>query len=185
MMSDRQMRGMIPDWAWVILIGSASILLSLAFACATPFAALATLAAFTLSRRAAIGLVLFTWATNQAVGFGLLQYPTDASTVAWGVAVGLAALAGLATAMAGARWTRVPPIAAMVASLVLSYAAYEAVLWVATLVLPSGSGAFVPSVVAWIFVINAIALVLLLLAGWVVGRAPRAILHPRTPRHSL
>jgi hypothetical protein len=184
-MSDRRMGGIIPDWAWVVLIGSASILLSRAFAYATPFAALATLAAFTLSSRAAIGLVLFTWAANQAVGFGLLRYPTNASTVAWGAAVGFAALAGLVTAMAGARWTRVPPIAAMVASLVLAYAAYEAVLWVATLVLPSGSGAFVPYVVAWILAINAIALVLLLLAGWVVGRSPRVVLHPTIPRHSL
>jgi hypothetical protein len=65
------------------LIVLASIALSRAFACAMPFTALATMAAFTLRRQEALAMVLFAWVANQAVGFGLMHYPWTSSTVCW------------------------------------------------------------------------------------------------------
>ena len=69
-------------WLWIALIGGGSIALSRAFACATPFAALATLAALTMGGRDAVLLVGFVWAANQAVGFGLLHYQAVGSVSA-------------------------------------------------------------------------------------------------------
>lgn len=78
---------------WVVLLTATSAFASMALACATPFEALAALAALHLRRRDGIALVLAAWAVNQLVGFGMLHYPLDASTVAWGAGIGLAAVA--------------------------------------------------------------------------------------------
>ena len=151
-------------WLWVGSIGVASILLSRAFACATPFAALATLAAFTLRGRQAMVLMLFVWLANQAVGFGLLGYPWTFSSFAWGLAIGIAALAGLLASRAIApqpmrgRWIALP------LTLVAAFAAYEAVLYATTWLLPAWPGAFAAPVVLRIFAINGVALGLLLAA---------------------
>jgi hypothetical protein len=158
---------------WIVLIGAASVALSRAFACATPFAALAMLAAFTLRGREASGLVLFVWLANQAIGFGLLHYPWTLSTVGWGVAIGVAALAGLIAASGVFRRGRLVTWVAVPLALVAAFSAYEAVLFAATWILPSASGVFASPVVLRIFAINAAAAFLLLgahrlasLAGW-------------------
>ncbi len=155
-------------WLWIVLVGLGSIALRGWFACATPFSALAAAAAFTLRRREAIGLVVFVWAANQAVGFGFLHYPLDGSTLAWGVVIGVAALASLATSLAVQRG-RVPssashslPLAALLLSLAAGFVAYELVLLSATAVLPSGAGAFAPPIVAQIFAVNLAALAALM-----------------------
>lgn len=148
-------------WLRIALVGIASLLLSRAFACAMPLAGLATLAALTLRWRHAASLVLFVWLANQAVGFALMGYPHTASTIGWGVAIGLSAFAALCAARAVGRLA-FPGIVAAPAALVAAFAAYEAVLLAATSVLPSGSGAFAPAVVLRIFCINAAALGLLL-----------------------
>ena len=88
-------------WAWMGLVVLATVLLSRALACAMPFAAVAALGALCAGRRDGVLLVLLAWAANQAVGFGLLHYPVDATTLAWGGAIGLATLAGWACARAG------------------------------------------------------------------------------------
>lgn len=71
---------------------------------------------------------------------------------------------------------RLPTWAAMVVGLAAAYVAYEAVLFAATWLLASGSGAFTASVIARIFGINVAALALLLgihhaagALGWSVG----------------
>src|SRR5262245_9509617 len=79
---------------WALLLAGGTTVASLAFACAAPFAAVAGLAAVTLSRREALLTVAALWIGNQAVGFGLLNYPWTANTLAWGAAIGAAALAG-------------------------------------------------------------------------------------------
>ena len=158
-------------WLWIGVVALASLGLSRAFACAMPFAALATLAALTLRPRDAYGLVILAWFANQAVGFGLLQYPWTAPTLAWGIAIGLAALGGLGTASTVAARRSLSSLIAVPLTLVVAYATYELVLFGATALLPSGPGAFAVPVVLRIFVINAAALGLLLgayrLAGWV------------------
>lgn len=83
-------------WSAFLIIGSA--VGSLAFACATPFAAVAAVAALTLPARAALITALGAWLGNQAVGFLLLAYPVTADSLAWGPVLGGSAI--LATAVA-------------------------------------------------------------------------------------
>jgi hypothetical protein len=83
-------------WSAFLIIGSA--VGSLVFACATPFAAVAAVAALTLPPRAALITALGVWLGNQAVGFLLLGYPLTADSLAWGPVLGASAI--LATAAA-------------------------------------------------------------------------------------
>lgn len=85
---------------WVVVFAVAGAVTTLALACATPFAALAAVAATRLPARAGYALLALSWASSQAIGFGVLDYPRDPTTLAWGVALLGAALA----AMAAARW---------------------------------------------------------------------------------
>lgn len=76
---------------WIMLLTATSTLTTLALACATPFPALAALAAYHMRRRDGIALMLVAWAASQAVGFGLLGYVCDQETLGWGLALGIAA----------------------------------------------------------------------------------------------
>ena len=80
------------------LMTAGSVLFSFAFACALPFAALASFAALRLTKRDAFLAVGSVWALNQAIGFGCLNYPHTASCLAWGVAMGVAAFASFGIA---------------------------------------------------------------------------------------
>ena len=63
---------------WAGFLVAASAVGSLVFACATPFAAVAAVAAITLPLRPALAASVGVWLANQAVGYGLLAYPIDA-----------------------------------------------------------------------------------------------------------
>ncbi|MER9657689.1 hypothetical protein NKJ26_30315 [Mesorhizobium sp. M0152] len=76
---------------WVVLVVALSIVFSLALACATPFAAIATVAGANMSRRGALLLTSIAWLANQAVGYVFLGYPTTWDSFAWGAAIGIAA----------------------------------------------------------------------------------------------
>jgi hypothetical protein len=130
-----------------VLLTAASALASFAFACATPFAAFAVIAAATLSWPAALVVVGGTWIVNQAIGFGAPHYPLDASTIMWGAVIGAAAFAATFTAAVTLRSLRLSglPIA-LGAALLAAYAAYEFVLFAATPFL-GGAGAFTASIV--------------------------------------
>jgi hypothetical protein len=80
---------------WSAILGTCAIFGSYFFACVFPFAAIATIAALTLDKRRAAILVGAVFAVNQIVGFTLMHYPQDASTIAWGVVIGVAAFASL------------------------------------------------------------------------------------------
>jgi hypothetical protein len=115
------------------LLTAACALASFAFACATPFAAFAVIAAATLPLQSALLVTAAAWLVNQAIGFGFLHYPADASTIAWGVVIGAAALAATAVSVAVLRaMERTPVIVALAAALIGAYAAYELVLFAAT-----------------------------------------------------
>jgi len=86
--SNRRLEGVL----WPALLAVAAVGGSLAFACILPFAALAALAAETQRPRAALATLTLIWAANQAVGFAFLDYPRDASTMLWGLAILVAAL---------------------------------------------------------------------------------------------
>lgn len=85
---------------WIVLLAAASIVTTLALACATPFTALAALAATQMRQRDGIALMVLAWAASQAVGFGALAYPHDAGTMLWAVALGMAAVASVVAARA-------------------------------------------------------------------------------------
>lgn len=82
------------DLLWILLFTIASTITTLVFACATPFPALAALAAVHLDRRDGVLLMLAAWAVSQAIGFCAMGYPWDAATALTGVAIGTAAVAG-------------------------------------------------------------------------------------------
>lgn len=105
---------------WVALFTAVSALATAALACATPFPALAALAATHLRRGHGVVLMLLVWAVSQVVGFGLLDYPRDPKTIGWGAALGLASVVALFGARATTR--SFPPRVA-VARLMLGYAA--------------------------------------------------------------
>ena len=158
---------------WMAALVAASILFSFALACGMPFAALSALAALTLPMRNAFKLAGLGWLANQAIGFGFLGYPLDVMTMAWGVALGVSALA----AVAAARWM-IAHTGHTATRLVLVFGAgwlgQQATVFLASLILGSTASGFAPSVVWFIFWTNALAFGLLLacqLAGARIGVA--------------
>ena len=154
----------------VLTLGAAAVLFSLALACATPFAALATAATFALPRRAAVFAVVLAFVANQAIGFGFLDYPRDAWTIAWGAGIGIAALLSLGAAMAAARLTaEANRLAAWVLSFAAAFAAWQLALFAAGQVIGTGSAGFSAEILVWVLQLNAVAL-----AGfaglWALGR---------------
>ncbi len=62
------------------------------------FAAFAAATALTLNTRDALLLTVALWLANQIVGFGLMGYPWDGSTLLWGAVLGVVALLSTAAA---------------------------------------------------------------------------------------
>jgi hypothetical protein len=123
-------------------------LASFAFACATPFAAFAVVAAAMLPLRPALLAVTGAWFVNQAIGFGVLHYPIDTNTILWGFAIGIAAL--IATVMSAAILGSLPrnrtPLV-LTFALISAYCTYELVIFAATSFL-GGAGSFTFAIVA-------------------------------------
>ena len=166
-------------WLWILLLTAASVFVTLGMACATPFAALATLAALHMNRRDGLALIGIAWLADQAVGYGLLGYPRTANSVAWGVILGVSAFVALLAAQALTdRLRDRGAIVTGAAALAGAFLAYEAVLVAATAVLASGSEAFSLPIVGWVLRVNVLSLAGLLilhrLAVWIglVVRAP-------------
>jgi hypothetical protein len=147
------------------LLTLACALASFAFACATPFAAFAVMAAEMLPLSSALLVVAAAWVVNQAIGFGVLHYPVDANTIAWGIAIGAAALAGTAISACVLRLAqRMNTVGALGLALLAAYATYELVLFSATPFLGS-EGAFTPTIIARIGVLNILWLIGLVAAS--------------------
>ena len=89
--------------AWIALLVAASVAFTLGFACATPLAAFAAVAALTMTRRDALLLVGLVWLANQCVGFSVLHYPWTAECLAWGAGLGVIALFSVFAAEFSAR----------------------------------------------------------------------------------
>jgi hypothetical protein len=85
---------------WTAILAAVTSFGSYGFACVFPFSALAVLASITLPRRSGLLLMISVWVVNQAVGYGLHGYPTDANTIGWGVAIGAASIAAYYVARA-------------------------------------------------------------------------------------
>lgn len=117
------------SWAllWPSILVVTAPLGSSLISCAMPLVAIATLAAATMSRRQAIITLILCWAINQALGFGVHNYPQTLLTIGWGLAAGFAGLVALVIAQGllvpGQVGLRTIP------ALVLGFAAYELVLF--------------------------------------------------------
>ena len=149
---------------WVALLVLSSAILSYTFACVTPFAALAAIAALTLPRKVGLSLVAISWALNQLTGFMFLSYPAD--SLLWGIAIGTAALLAFFVAQLAVNSLRSSNMAIIcIATLLASFAAYQAALFIASLFL-SGTENFSSHIVAQVFAVNAIAFAALLAANW-------------------
>lgn len=159
-------------WSWIGLLAGSSVVFSTVFACATPFVALATLAALHLDRRGAVIAVGAAWIANQAIGYGLLGYPRDANSYGWGLAIGLAALLALMAARAaGSRVARHGLLIALPAAFAASFIAYEGALYASSFVLSSGASAFSLKVVGYILQVNLLGLAALLAIRWIAHAA--------------
>ncbi|WP_375314490.1 hypothetical protein WHZ77_15985 [Bradyrhizobium sp. A5] len=144
-----------PMFGFVLLTLSCA-LASFAFACATPFAAFAVVAAAMLPLRPALLVVTGAWLVNQSIGFGVLHYPIDGSTIAWGLVIGAAALLATTAASSILRMLpqgRTPLMLAL--ALVAAYAVYELALLAATPFL-GGEGAFTTAIVTRIGLTSAV-----------------------------
>ena len=163
----------------LVLLIAGCALASFAFACATPFAAYAVIAAAMLPLSSALLVVGAAWIVNQAIGFGALHYPHDANTLTWGLAIGAAALAATVVAALLLRtFWRTSQLAALGAALLVAYAVYELVLFAFTPVL-AGSGAFTAAVIVRLGLLN---------VAWLIGLlavCQAAIMLDRTWRHRL
>jgi len=145
---------------WVSLLTAASTVTTLALGCATPFPSLAALAAVHMRRRDGIALMLLAWAASQCVGFFLLGYPRDGSTLAWGAGLGTAAVG---SALASHAALQALPYRSVAARLGLAYAAgftaFKAIILVWALFLGGLHTAMAPDLLAEQFVRNGAILI--------------------------
>jgi hypothetical protein len=118
------------------------------------------MAAATLPLRPALLVVTGAWLVNQTIGFTAHHYPIDTSTIAWGLAIGAAALAATAVSAALLRalpLTRTPLVLAL--TLLCAYVAYELALFAVTPIL-GGAGAFTTPTVTRVGLLN---------VAWLIG----------------
>jgi hypothetical protein len=160
------------------LLTAACALASFAFACATPFAAFAVIAAATLPLQSVLLVTAAAWLVNQAIGFGFLHYPVDASTIVWGFVIGAATLAATAVSAAVLRLTgRASTVVALAAALIGAYATYELVLFAATPFL-GGAEDFTVAIVGRLGILSVLWLI-----GLVVACEVFRLLTARRRRH--
>jgi hypothetical protein len=145
---------------WIVLLTAASTLTTWALACATPFPALAALAAVHMRRRDGITLMLIAWAASQIVGFGLLGYPHDPVTIGWGIALGVAATGSAWTAYAALDQVRRIPVAGRLAlAYGVGFAAFKAIVLLFAFGLGGVAIASAPGLLANQFVRNGAILI--------------------------
>lgn len=163
---------------WTATLGTAAIFGSYFFACVFPFVALATIAALTLDTRRAAALVGAVWLTNQIVGFGFRNYPHTLDTYGWGIAIGVAAFAGLAAARAivGKSPSLLSPRALI--ALAAAFVAYEGILFAWALVV-GGLETFSPRIVGLIALNDAVWFAGLLALRLLLTRSVPALFAPK------
>ena len=145
-------------YLWLAMLTAASLIFSYGLACAAPMAAFAAIGALTLPRREAVILVVAVWLANQLAGFVLLDYPTSANSIAWGVVIGVAALAGLVAAqIVAARMANQNPIALWISAFLAAFVVYQIALFIPGVVALGGLASFAPAVVLEVFLLNAMA----------------------------
>lgn len=162
-------RPQVEHVAWPATLAASAVVGSLALACVLPFAALATIAAATMSRGRAAATVFAVWAVNQAIGFGILGYPRVPDTIGLGGALLVAALAALLVAKAIIGDTRELVAARLVGGFAAAFAAYEVVQFGFAHIF-GGLETFAPAIVLQILANDAIWLAALAAARLLLTR---------------
>jgi len=160
--------------AWPLILSLGAFLGSWATACIFPFAGFAAASALTTDLRRAAVAMFGVWALNQGVGYTLLHYPTDANTVAWGLAIGLGAFAALFAARAAARLP-----GGLIAAPVAGFLAYEGLLFAIAHVL-GGLETFSAEIVMQIARNDAMWFAGLMAVRWLLTRAAPDLFGTRT-----
>jgi hypothetical protein len=150
--------GDVRSWYWIGILGFSSIAFSLVFACATPFVALAALAAVSMDRRDAAIVTGLAWIANQLVGYGILNYPQTFNSFAWGAVIGVAAYAGLASALA-IKHLLGNGLPALAVGFAAAFVGYELMLYAANPFLSDNDAAFSWSIIFYVLKVNVLALV--------------------------
>lgn len=157
---------------WVGLMTLASTVTTLALACATPFPALAAVAALHVRRQEGIILMLAAWAVSQGVGYCMLGYEMTGENGVWAVTMALAAIAallgadGVARRLAGAH-----PALRLVAAYGMAFALFKLVVLGGAVLLDSGWAAFAPDIMVRQFMRYAMILAGLLVLQHLVDRS--------------
>ena len=140
---------------WIGLLVGAATVASAAFACAAPFAAVAMLAAATLPLRQALAVSAALWIGNQIVGYGLIDYPVDGESIAWGIIVGSASLAAVfVTHRALSIAAKLSTLARLVSLFAVAFATYQLGLLLGSAFI-SAHGGMAADIVAYVAFINA------------------------------
>ena len=148
------------DRAWLAVVVASIIAFSLVAACATPFAALAAVAALTLSRGDAVRITIALWLADQIVGYAIHGYPRTLESVVWGAAIGAAALLATWTALAVvSRLHATAPLGRAVSALLAAFAVYEAALFAVAVSGLGGTENFTPAIVSRVLAVNGAAFV--------------------------
>ncbi len=144
---------------WLTFLTAVSLAFSVGFACAAPLAALGAVAALTLNRKNALLFTGVIWLANQSCGYSLLQYPVTANSLAWGGALGLAALAAtLAARFAADRLGGQSRLLAIGAAFLAAFVTYEALQYITAVAALGGAEDYTLPVVAREVALNAIAM---------------------------
>jgi hypothetical protein len=147
---------------WWIIMGAVIMVMTLGVHCATPFAALAAVAAVNLSRRDAVLLMGASWLTNQAVGFTMLHYPHNWDCYRGGLELGIAAFACLCAAAFACQWLRTSQSSlALTAIFAVSFVVYEGFLYSVSW---TTYAAFSWPTLRYVLILNALAFAVLLVA---------------------
>lgn len=116
-----------PRWLWMGSLIAVGVMLSPAFHCGFPLAAFAAIAALTLDRRDALLLAGGVWLATQAAGFATLHHPMSDLALAWGTAMGAAAL--LSCEAAGTIARRMKGLVGAGAAFLAAFVVYKAVIF--------------------------------------------------------
>ncbi len=141
--------------AWTTTLDVAAIAGSLLLACMMPFVGLAAVAALTLPWRAGVLTVLVAWGVNQAIGYGLLGFPTDTFTILRGVAILACTLLAFGVARFGRAAGGRLVVSRAVLAFVAAFAVYEAAMYAFAVPL-GGVETFTPAIIRMIGVNDAL-----------------------------
>lgn len=145
---------------WILLLTLASTATTLVFACATPFPALAALAAVHMRRKDGLILMGAAWFASQAVGFLILGYPHEPSTLGWAVGLAVAAVgSALGADAALARFGSVPIGGRLAVAYLAGFAAFKGIVLLFAFGLGGVESTLDPGIVSRQFVRNGAILI--------------------------